>query len=247
MNTDIRDETRIRVFGTLCARPAIDGEFHMLLWNIHKCISKRLPADITKLLQSVDMVLFQEALLSERWEKLLSSFERFHWGFFRGFQFPGSYITAWVMTWSRYQMQDHAIHSTAHREPILRTQKSSGLSYFPIVGRSEQLLVINTHAMNFNFGGPFRSQIESTMRMIEGHIGPMIWAWDFNTWSRGRKSFLKEIADSLGLRWITPEQDLRLLKLDHILCRGVEPLYAKVVGNIGSSDHKPILAGFRMS
>jgi endonuclease/exonuclease/phosphatase (EEP) superfamily protein YafD len=137
------------------------------------------------------MVLFQEALLSDKWQKLLSSFERFGWGFFRGFEFSGTGISSGVMTGSRYEMQDHHIHSTADREPILRTAKSSGLSYFPIAGRTDQLLVINTHAMNFNFGQPFRSQIEGTVRMIEGHVGPMIWAGDFNTWSKGRRSFLK--------------------------------------------------------
>jgi endonuclease/exonuclease/phosphatase (EEP) superfamily protein YafD len=137
------------------------------------------------------MVLFQEALLSDKWQKILSSFERFGWGFFRGFQFSGTEISSGVMIGSRYEMQSHHIHSTADREPILRTAKSSGLSYFPIAGRTDQLLVINTHAMNFNFGQPFRSQIEATVRMIEGHVGPMIWAGDFNTWSKGRRSFLK--------------------------------------------------------
>ncbi len=247
MNTLLQDNIKIKVFWTLWEKPALTGEFRLLLWNIHKCLSGRLPADITQLLEHTDMVLFQEALLSEKWEQILSRFEGFDWGFFRGFHFPKSNIASGVMTGSRYQMQDHTIHSTTDREPILATAKSSGLSYFPIAGRTEQLLVINTHAMNFNFGRPFRKQLEDTVRMIEWHVGPMIWAGDFNTWSKWRKSFLKTIADSLGLKWITPEQDRRFLQLDHILCRGVEPLYAKVVDHISSSDHKPIIAGFRMS
>lgn len=176
MQESIITDTKIRVFGTLGEKPSIKGEFRILLWNIHKCLSKKLPADITRLLENVDMVLFQEALLSEKWTDFLTKMERFHWGFFRGFQFAKSEIFSGVMTGSRYQMTDHHIHSTEDSEPILRTHKSSGFSYFPIEGKTETLLVINTHAMNFNFGKPFEKQIHATIERIKNHIGPMIWA-----------------------------------------------------------------------
>jgi endonuclease/exonuclease/phosphatase (EEP) superfamily protein YafD len=47
----------------------------------------------------------------------------------------------------------------------------------------------------------------------------MIWAGDFNTWSRGRMEFLMNIAEKLGLEKIDFSYDPRFLKLDHILYR----------------------------
>jgi endonuclease/exonuclease/phosphatase family metal-dependent hydrolase len=91
---EIQNNTKIRVFGTLESSSHIEGEFRILLWNIHKCLSRKLPEDIRQLLTKVDMVLFQEALLSEKWEKLLESFGSFEWGFFRGFHFPGTNTSA---------------------------------------------------------------------------------------------------------------------------------------------------------
>ncbi len=244
--TSIQKTTKIRVFGTLESPNMLQWDFRVLLWNIHKCLSKKLPEDMNRLLDRADIVLFQEALFSEKWEGLFEKFDGFGWGFFKGFRFPRREIFSGVMTGSRYTMSGHTIHSTTDQEPILRTHKSSGLSYFPIAWKSERLLIINTHAMNFNFGKPFRRQLEETLLLIRDHIGPMIWAGDFNTWSKARKRFLLEVASSLGLSWMEPMQDTRFLKLDHILYRGIEPLYAEVIGAIKSSDHKPILAGFRM-
>ncbi len=83
--------------------------------------------------------------------------------------------------------------------------------------------------------------------MIHMHIGPMIWAGDFNTWSRSRKKFLEDIAYELWLTWLQPNNDTRFLKLDHVLYRGIEPTYAEVITSIWSSDHYPVIAGFRIN
>lgn len=116
-------------------------------------------------MDQVDIVLFQEALDSSWWTHFFSHYQ-FRWDFFRGFRFPRSDISSGVMTGSRYLSTHQDIHTTRDREPLLRTRKSSGFSLFPISGREESLLVINTHAMNFNFGKAFREQIIETMHHI---------------------------------------------------------------------------------
>lgn len=101
--------------------------------------------------------------------------------------------------------------------------------------------------MNFNFGTPFLRQIQTVYEAIKDHEGPMIWAGDFNTWSKKRFIELRKITELLGLEWLEPENDRRFLKLDHILYRGIIPKYATIGSNVKTSDHFPIFAEFEIA
>lgn len=224
---------------------AIDSSFRICVWNVHKCLSRKLKADIEKLFQDFDIILMQEAVFSEKWNQIWKNIQDFKWDFFRSFSLKNNVETG-VLTGSKYRQKILTILPTVDREPILRTPKATGISLIDIAGKSEKLLVVNTHAMNFNLGKPFLRQIESVYEAIQSHEGPMIWAGDFNTWSEKRFIELRKIAKELGLEWIIPENDKRFLKLDHILYRGIKPRYAEVGHNIKTSDHYPLFAEFEI-
>ncbi len=224
---------------------AIGDSFRLCVWNVHKCLSQKITADMQEFFQELDIVMIQEAVLSERWTMIWKNLSDFNWDFFRSFSLMWGTETG-VLTGSKYRQKILAILPSVDREPILRTPKATGISLIDIVWRTEQLLIVNTHAMNFNFGAPFLRQIQSVQRSIEDHVWPMIWAWDFNTWSQKRMRALAKIADELGLDWLIPEHDRRLLKLDHILYRGVSPRSSRVCHDIKTSDHFPIWAEFEM-
>ncbi len=187
----------------------------------------------------------QEAVISEYWEKALHYFDRFEWSFFKSFNLHKNSETG-VLTGSRFNQLAQAILPTKHKEPILRTPKATGISLFPIKDSSKKLMVINTHAMNFNFGTPFMEQITEIAETIEWHVGPMIWAGDFNTWSKGRMEFLMNIAEKLWLEKIDFSYDPRFLKLDHILYRWLSPVTCEIFDTVKSSDHYPISAQFEL-
>ena len=222
---------------------ALDSTFRLCVWNIHKCLSKKLRSDIEKMFQEFDIVILQEAIFSEKWNQVWENFQNFRWDFFRSFSLFWGKET-WVLTGSKYRQKVLGILPTVDREPILWTPKASGISLYEINGKSEELLVVNTHAMNFNFGKPFLRQIESVFESIKSHEWPLIWAGDFNTWSKKRLRMLENIARELWLDWIIPENDQRFLKLDHILYRWVRPRYAEIWVAIKTSDHYPIFAEF---
>lgn len=223
---------------------AIESSFRICVWNVHKCLSKKLHRDIEKIFRDFDIVLMQEAVLSETWTTIWKSITEFNWEFFRSFTLWRNQGETGVLTGSKYRQKILAIVQTTDREPILRTPKATGISLINIAGREEKLLIVNTHAMNFNFGKPFLRQIEAVFEAIQDHEWPMIWAGDFNTWSKKRFWMLGWIAEELGLTWLIPENDHRMLKLDHILYRWVTPLYAEVGHTIKTSDHYPLFAEF---
>lgn len=224
---------------------AIDSSFRICVWNVHKCLSKKLKADIEKLFQDFDIILMQEAVFSEKWNQIWKNIQDFKWDFFRSFSLNKNTETG-VLTGSKYRQKILTILPTVDREPILRTPKATGISLIDIVGKSEKLLVVNTHAMNFNFGAPFLRQIQNVYETIQNHEGPMIWAGDFNTWSKNRFRELEKITQKLGLEWLIPENDKRFLKLDHILYRGITPKYSEIRHDIKTSDHYPIFAEFEV-
>ncbi len=224
---------------------SIGNSFRLCVWNVHKCLSKKLRYDIYNLLKEFDIVMIQEAVLSDTWTTIWKNLSDFNWDFFRSFSIRRGTETG-VLTGSKYKQKILAILPSVDREPILRTPKATGMSLIDITGRVEKLLIVNTHAMNFNFGKPFLRQIQSVQLAIEHHVWPMIWAWDFNTWSKKRMRALAKVAEELGLEWLIPENDQRFLKLDHILYRGVHPRFSEIRHDIKTSDHFPIWAEFEM-
>jgi len=223
----------------------INKTFTMCVWNVHKCLSKELSTDIERLFHEFDIILMQEAVFSEKWNQIWKSILHFEWGFFRSFSL-GKNTETGVLTGSKFRQKILDIIPTVDKEPLLRTPKASGLSLIDIEGRFEKLLIVNTHAMNFNFGKPFLRQIETVYETIKNHEWPLIWAGDFNTWSKKRFTLLGSIAKELWLEWVIPENDKRFLKLDHILYRGVIPRYAEVRHDVRTSDHYPLFAEFEI-
>lgn len=111
----------------------------------------------------------QEAIMSDTWTAIWKDITHFNWDFFRSFSMSRNRENG-VLTGSKYQQKILAILPSVDREPIFRTPKSTGISLINIAGKEEKLLVVNTHAMNFNFGRPFLRQIEAVALAIEDHV-----------------------------------------------------------------------------
>jgi endonuclease/exonuclease/phosphatase (EEP) superfamily protein YafD len=147
---------------------AINKTFSLCVWNVHKCLSKELIIDIERLFHKFDIILMQEAVFSEKWNQIWKNILHFEWGFFRSFSL-GKNAETGVLTGSKFRQKILDIIPTVDTEPLLRTPKASGLSLIDIEGTHQKLLVVNTHAMNFNFGKPFQRQIETVYEAIKNH------------------------------------------------------------------------------
>jgi endonuclease/exonuclease/phosphatase (EEP) superfamily protein YafD len=217
--------------------PLEKSSLTVLSWNAHKLGDTQFFIDLKKLSQVSDLVFIQEAMHSSGWQNAFASHMPFDWSFHKSFC-SGDQATG-VMTGSRFpQITPRTVTSTGV-EPLSFTPKVSAVSY--ILFQNKKVMLINTHALNFNLGTDFEDQIDQLIEMISQTEAPVIWSGDFNTWSAGRRSYLFNQAISQGLDPLIPHSDSRTLKLDHILVRGFHSVKTKVLDQFKSSDHYPVM------
>lgn len=138
---------------------------------------------------------------------------------------------------------------TQHQEPITDTPKVS--LFVEYSWGDDTLLTINTHLINFVETSKFQAQLEQIETIIARHRGSVIFSGDFNTWNQSRWLLLQQMANRLGLIPVSfpPIEALKIKRfllsppLDYIFYRGFKQktIGARVIDNITSSDHNPLL------
>ena len=108
--------------------------------------------------------------------------------------------------------------------------------------------------INFVDLNKFKIQLHELEMVLSAHHGPLIFSGDFNTWSRKRAIILDKVVTRLGLMPVTfaPHESRKIKRfllsspLDRIFYRELSEnkASAKVLDQICSSDHKPLLAEF---
>ena len=206
-------------------------------WNAHKFDDPQFFIDLKRISALNDIIFIQEALHSSGWQKAFTShMPEFDWSFHKSFCTAD--MATGVLTGARYPQIPAKTIVSPGKEPVSFTPKVSGVSLVEISGR--RVLLINTHALNFNLGSDFEDQVDQIIQLISETQLPVIWAGDFNTWNSGRRSYLFNMAMSVGLDPLIPLDDQRKLKLDHVLVRGFKALKAEVLNQFKSSDHFPV-------
>lgn len=152
------------------------------------------------------------------------------------------------------------IHSqakiTKHQEPVTKTPKVSLFGEYSLGNNRETLLTVNAHLINFVDTRKFQAQLQQIEAIISQHQGAVIFSGDFNTWNRSRWLLLLQMTAKLGLSPVnfSPREALKIKRfflsppLDYIFYRGVrqKAASAKVINNISSSDHNPLLVEFEL-
>ena len=143
---------------------------------------------------------------------------------------------------------------TKHYEPITKTPKVSLFAEYSLSEESESLLAVNTHLINFVELEKFKAQLQEVESILSAHQGAIILSGDFNTWSNSRWLLLLQMTTRLNLSPVSFNPgDIKKIKnfllsppLDYIFYRGFKqkPLTARVIDNISSSDHNPLLVEF---
>ena len=110
-------------------------------------------------------------------------------------------------------------------EPIIGLPKTALISFYPIKGISEKLLVSNVHGINITLGTKaYREQFSELRNVLQQHHNPMIVAGDFNNWSEKRNTIIDDLIENLAMSIIPFENENRTIVLgdpiDHILYRG---------------------------
>lgn len=218
------------------------ARIEILVWNIFKGRKDGLNNDLAEMTKGKDIALLQEVVSSPSMlESLKENFNHL------------SLVTSFFKNDSNNTRNGVAVASkikpittfwarSPHREPIINTPKMVSFSVFDLEGFEENLLVINIHAINFVNKRKFELMIKQVFYTIKNHVGPVIFAGDFNTWSRRKKVALLRYVKDHGLVEVSFRNDERMKMfgqtLDYVFVKDLKVKDAFVHGEIESSDHK---------
>jgi endonuclease/exonuclease/phosphatase (EEP) superfamily protein YafD len=217
----------------------------VLNWNIYKGQRENWAEDFKRYSYKHDVILIQEAYLREDLKSILQDGHQ-HWALNAAFDYEDS-VTG-VMTASL--VKPLSLCGQRATEPLIRFPKTSLVSYYPIAGMKDNLLVANIHGINFTLGvDAYQQQLDSLYRLMKQHTGPIVFAGDFNTWSAERMQIVKAIANSLSLESLDYTNHNRTSMfgnaLDHVFYRGLQPVEHDT-WHVTSSDHNPTRVSFRV-
>ena len=221
------------------ALPSIDpSAIELLNWNIEKGGHEDWGLDLYEYGNRATVLTLQEApLVNPGWaDHVVESFHAFAPGF------ETRRTPTGVMTVSTAVPLVQCNFEA--REPWLRTPKATLVTEYALTGRSETLLVVNIHVVNFTLGlGAFEQQLDTASAILSRHDGPVIFAGDFNTWRQARLDHLRALVDSHGLAAVQFAEDERKRifgkPLDHVYVRGLDVVAADTL-NTATSDHNPM-------
>lgn len=200
--------------------------------------------DFLRLSLDKDLILLQEALhggwMPEIWSQ---HFPQHHWKMATSFAFRD--LKTGVATGSRFAVSFVDCLRGKERELFFGTPKISLASkyLFPKLQSDvhhDELLVINTHVVNFTTTAGFVRFVEELLAMVDSHQGPLIIAGDFNTWNYRRWFSLLKILAQFEIKPTEFDFDPRMMKLDHVFVRGLRVTKAVIHHQILTSDHYPL-------
>ena len=210
----------------------------VLNWNIYKGQREDWAADFRRYIRDHDVVTMQEAHLDDDLRSMLGR-EHSDWVLNTAFHYQGK--ATGVMTASRVQPVYSCGQHTA--EPLIRLPKTSLVSYYPVAGMQEDLLVANIHGINFTLGlDVYKEQREKLYSAIKSHAGPVVLAGDFNTWRKRRLEILLSLTERLDLSELSFDVDYRIAPfgtiVDRVFVRGLKAVETSTEV-VDSSDHNP--------
>ncbi|MBC7371915.1 MAG: endonuclease/exonuclease/phosphatase family protein [Bdellovibrionaceae bacterium] len=212
----------------------------VLIWNVYKGKDPRWEKEFREIIRGHDLVLLQEAITDHRMPKIWrEDFSQYAWNMAASFHINPELATG-VVIGARAEFFDLKYVRSKSRELFLLTPKIALLSQFKIEGRTDRLMVVNTHSLNFTTTNLFIKSIEEKLEQIHSHKGPMIFAGDFNTWNTRRWILLVQMLSQLKLNPVEFKNDNRFFKLDHIFARGINVLSTEVLHGFKGSDHVPL-------
>jgi len=248
INKRYRTLESLKVMG--CASKQLMGpNIEVLLWNVFKCKKAGWQEDFSTLIDGKDLILLQEAILNSPFDFHFNESIQHQWMMARSFLNIKTNIETGVKTGSSVAATKHYFSASAHHEPLSKTKKMLLATLYPLYKRSQSLLVVNTHLINFVNFDKFKNHVDQVFQTLEQHDGPILLAGDFNTWHKKRLQYFHQLATSFSLKEVKMSRQPKLSHLfqhlDHIYYRELEVVKTHVHIEIHSSDHYPISLSLR--
>ena len=218
--------------------------FSLLSWNIQKENREGWESDFVRLSQNADIIIIQEAFLSEELRRLLN-LRPYYWHLVTAFEYQQ--VKAGVLTAAT--VEPDFVCPLRATEPLIRFPKTVLITRYPLAKMPHSLMIANIHMINFTPNiYAFHDQARQMTEILVNHQGPMILSGDFNTWSEERLAIIEDMAGRLKLEPADFKSDhARKVfghTVDRVYYRGLILEEALVI-EVTSSDHNPLLVRFR--
>jgi endonuclease/exonuclease/phosphatase (EEP) superfamily protein YafD len=242
-----KDKDVVQDLGIQAADEELDPDsIKLLVWNMYKGDKPDWERDFNNLSNGKDILLLQEMFLNDKMKRVFDQQDVFEYVTATSFIYKEGKVRTGVANGGRVAPQRHIWFRSPGLEPVIKTPKMSLATFYKVKGQEEQLLAISIHAINFVTTFYLAQQIKEIARLIKKHKGPVIFAGDFNTWSREKTRYVKYMANRLGLHEVKFSPDTRMRTfgwpLDFIFLRGLEVRQADCHGSLDGSDHKALTA-----
>jgi endonuclease/exonuclease/phosphatase (EEP) superfamily protein YafD len=218
----------------------------VLVWNMYKGQNPSWREDFLSLSQNKDVLLLQEIYTTDL---MLDTFAESDFGFEMATSFLNSkegYLATGVGNASKVKPLSIFYQRSPDLEPFIKTPKMVSFTEFALEGEKEKVIFISIHAINFVSARKLERQLMQVEQFLRTWKGPVVFAGDFNTWSKKKIGVMRGMARRLGLSEVQfdPNEDDRMEtfgnKLDYIFTKGLRHLNSKVHGSILGSDHKAL-------
>jgi endonuclease/exonuclease/phosphatase (EEP) superfamily protein YafD len=229
-------------------------QLHVLVWNLHKGTNNSFAKDFKTLVQNKDLIISQEIYLDSKMEQIFFQSSDYMFTTATSFLMGSDEIRTGVATASTVATVNTKFLRTTNREPFLHSPKMTLIGQYPIENSTKNLTVINLHAINFVSANSFQVEIDQIYKLIvelKLTQSPLLFAGDFNTWSKERIKILNELKDKLQLVEASFIPDNRItfnsLPLDHVFySKHLKLISAKSDESYQGSDHKPLELVFNL-
>ena len=221
---------------------------NVLIRNVHKeNFTQAWLDDFNNIRKNKDIILLQESVFYEG-PIIPNVYKQYRTILGESFTRQGT--KTGNATLSKYKIYEPKVIHSPDREPIIRTPKPIIISKFKLLN-GKKLLTLNIHGINFVSYRKFKRMINKSLKSIKKHRGPVIYAGDFNTWSKRKTRFLVSSLRKLGLKWVKFRHEERVktyfgYPLDQAFVRGLKILDADIL-LMNSSDHSPMVLKLELS
>ncbi|MEI8346212.1 MAG: endonuclease/exonuclease/phosphatase family protein [Pseudomonadota bacterium] len=228
-----------------CGASSLDPDsIRVLVWNTYKGRRENWEKDYLSMIPDHQLLLLQEAYLSPEMTKTFGARPDLAYEMAVSFNMSSDRIPTGVATASNNCPEIIQWLRSPGRETIpgFATPKVALLTTYGLKGTAERLLVANLHALNFVTTGTFEEQINQVLAALAQHLGPIIFAGDFNTYTQTRFDYLVANCSKLGLIHVKFSNEKIFFGkiLDHVFVRGLKVKETSIWEQIESSDHKAL-------
>jgi len=156
------------------AQLELGAELRVLVWNIYKAKRSNWLSDFTTLTADRDLVLLQEAISNAPSDRHFEASERLEWVMAGSHQHPTSHVITGVKSGCSVKPKKCVAHRSNYSEPVVKTQKLLLETHYALNARTDTLMVLNMHAINFVGVQKYIDQLEQLSDALESHAGPVL-------------------------------------------------------------------------